>query len=186
MFFVNSVPWPFRLLTADWGSGQPLFFHHGWPLSADDWDAQMMFFLSHGYRVIAHDRRGHGRSTQTAIGHDLDTYAADVAQVVEALDLENAIHIGHSTGGGEVTRHYHPVLWFQPARCKSLGGHPRELVASRHDGRHQGLNTSASEYCLRPNSLMISRLLIFQCSSCTEKTTRSARSQQPGHGRSNY
>jgi alpha-beta hydrolase superfamily lysophospholipase len=83
----------------DWGSGQPLFFHHGWPLSADDWDTQMMFFLSHGFRVIAHDRRGHGRSTQTAIGHDMDTYAADVAAVVKTLDLKNAIHIGHSTGG---------------------------------------------------------------------------------------
>jgi non-heme chloroperoxidase len=89
----------------DWGTGQALFFHHGWPLSADDWDAQMMFFLGHGYRVIAHDRRGHGRSTQTATGHDMDTYAADVAEVVKALDLKNAIHIGHSTGGGEVTRY---------------------------------------------------------------------------------
>ena len=89
----------------DWGSGQPLFFHHGWPLSADDWDTQMMFFLGHGYRVIAHDRRGHGRSTQTAIGHDMDTYAADVAAVVKALDLKDAIHIGHSTGGGEVIRY---------------------------------------------------------------------------------
>jgi len=89
----------------DWGTGEPLFFHHGWPLSADDWDAQMMFFLDHGYRVVAHDRRGHGRSTQTAIGHDMDTYAADVAEVVKALDLRNAVHIGHSTGGGEVTRY---------------------------------------------------------------------------------
>jgi non-heme chloroperoxidase len=89
----------------DWGTGQPLFFHHGWPLSADDWDAQMMFFLGKGYRVIAHDRRGHGRSSQTANGHDMDTYAADVAEVVKALDLKDAIHIGHSTGGGEVTRY---------------------------------------------------------------------------------
>jgi non-heme chloroperoxidase len=89
----------------DWGSGQPLFFHHGWPLSADDWDAQMMFFLAKGYRVIAHDRRGHGRSTQTAQGHDMDTYAADVAAVVDSLDLKNSIHIGHSTGGGEVARY---------------------------------------------------------------------------------
>ncbi len=89
----------------DWGTGQPLFFHHGWPLSADDWDAQMMFFLEHGYRVIAHDRRGHGRSTQTATGNDMDTYAADVAELVEALDLKDAIHIGHSTGGGEVARY---------------------------------------------------------------------------------
>jgi non-heme chloroperoxidase len=89
----------------DWGSGQPLFFHHGWPLSADDWDTQMMFFLGHGFRVIAHDRRGHGRSTQTANGHDMDTYAADAFEVVKALDLKDAVHIGHSTGGGEVTRY---------------------------------------------------------------------------------
>src|SRR5581483_1521845 len=89
----------------DWGTGQPLFFHHGWPLSADDWDSQMMFFLARGYRVLAHDQRGHGRSTQTFNGNDMDTYAADVAEIVEALDLKNAIHIGHSTGGGEVTRY---------------------------------------------------------------------------------
>ena len=89
----------------DWGTGQPLFFHHGWPLSADDWDAQMMFFLGRGYRVIAHDRRGHGRSTQTANGNEMDTYAADVAELVKKLDLKDAIHIGHSTGGGEVARY---------------------------------------------------------------------------------
>jgi non-heme chloroperoxidase len=89
----------------DWGAGQPLVFHHGWPLSADDWDNQMMFFLGRGYRVIAHDRRGHGRSTQTVNGNDMDTYAADVAELTEALDLKDAIHIGHSTGGGEVVRY---------------------------------------------------------------------------------
>ena len=89
----------------DWGTGQPLVFHHGWPLSADEWDAQMMFFLERGYRVIAHDRRGHGRSTQTVNGNDMDTYAADVAELVAALDLKDAIHIGHSTGGGEVVRY---------------------------------------------------------------------------------
>jgi non-heme chloroperoxidase len=89
----------------DWGTGQPIVFHHGWPLSADDWDTQMLFFLSQGYRVIAHDRRGHGRSTQTAAGHDMDTYAADVAALVDALDLNDAIHVGHSTGGGEATRY---------------------------------------------------------------------------------
>jgi non-heme chloroperoxidase len=89
----------------DWGTGQPLFFHHGWPLSADDWDAQMMFFLERGYRVIAHDRRGHGRSTQTVTGNDMDTYAADVKELVEKLDLRDTIHIGHSTGGGEVARY---------------------------------------------------------------------------------
>lgn len=89
----------------DWGKGQPLVFHHGWPLSADDWDAQMMFFLSKGFRVIAHDRRGHGRSSQTFDGNEMDTYAADVAALAEHLDLKGAVHIGHSTGGGEVARY---------------------------------------------------------------------------------
>jgi non-heme chloroperoxidase len=89
----------------DWGKGQPVFFHHGWPLSSDDWDAQMLFFVEKGYRVIAHDRRGHGRSTQTAEGHDMDTYASDVAEIVTALDLKDVIHVGHSTGGGEVIRY---------------------------------------------------------------------------------
>ena len=89
----------------DWGTGQPIVFSHGWPLSADDWDTQMMFFLNHGYRVIAHDRRGHGRSTQTADGHDLDHYADDLRAVMDHLQLENIIHIGHSTGGGEVIRY---------------------------------------------------------------------------------
>jgi non-heme chloroperoxidase len=88
----------------DWGSGRPIVFSHGWPLSSDDWDAQMMFFLAQGYRVVAHDRRGHGRSTQVADGHDMDHYADDLAAVVEQLDLEQAIHVGHSTGGGEVAR----------------------------------------------------------------------------------
>ena len=89
----------------DWGKGQPIVFSHGWPLSADDWDAQMLFFVNHGYRVIAHDRRGHGRSTQVSDGHDMDHYADDLAALTAHLDLKNAIHIGHSTGGGEVT-HY--------------------------------------------------------------------------------
>jgi non-heme chloroperoxidase len=89
----------------DWGKGQPIVFSHGWPLSADDWDNQMMFFLNQGYRVIAHDRRGHGRSTQTGDGHDMDHYADDLAAVTAHLDLKNAIHVGHSTGGGEVTRY---------------------------------------------------------------------------------
>ena len=89
----------------DWGSGQPIVFSHGWPLSADDWDTQMMFFLNHGYRVIAHDRRGHGRSSQPGTGHDMDHYAEDLAALTAHLDLKNAIHVGHSTGGGEVTRY---------------------------------------------------------------------------------
>lgn len=91
----------------DWGpkTAQPIMFHHGWPLSSDDWDAQMLFFLSNGYRVVAHDRRGHGRSAQVSHGHDMDHYASDAFAVVEALDLKNAVHIGHSTGGGEVARY---------------------------------------------------------------------------------
>jgi non-heme chloroperoxidase len=89
----------------DWGEGQPIVFSHGWPLSADDWDASMLYFLQHGYRVIAHDRRGHGRSSQVSDGHDMDHYADDLAALTEQLDLKGAIHVGHSTGGGEVV-HY--------------------------------------------------------------------------------
>ncbi|WP_425339140.1 alpha/beta fold hydrolase [Azorhizobium doebereinerae] len=91
----------------DWGpkDAQPIVFHHGWPLSSDDWDAQMLFFLGKGYRVVAHDRRGHGRSSQVSGGHDMDHYAADASAVAEHLDLRNAVHIGHSTGGGEVARY---------------------------------------------------------------------------------
>jgi non-heme chloroperoxidase len=91
----------------DWGpkDAQPIMFHHGWPLSADDWDNQMLFFLANGFRVVAHDRRGHGRSTQVSDGHDMDHYAADASAVVQHLDLKNTVHIGHSTGGGEATRY---------------------------------------------------------------------------------
>jgi non-heme chloroperoxidase len=94
-----------QIFYKDWGTGQPIVFHHGWPLSSDDWDAQMLFFQSQGYRVIAHDRRGHGRSSQTDSGNEMDTYAADVAALAAHLDLKNAIHVGHSTGGGEVARY---------------------------------------------------------------------------------
>ena len=96
-----------QIFYKDWGpkDAQPIVFHHGWPLSSDDWDAQMLFFLSNGYRVIAHDRRGHGRSAQVAEGHDMNHYAADALAVVEALDLRDAVHIGHSTGGGEAARY---------------------------------------------------------------------------------
>lgn len=96
-----------QIFYKDWGpeNAQPIVFHHGWPLSSDDWDTQMLYFLRKGYRVIAHDRRGHGRSSQVSHGHDMDHYAADVAAVVEHLDLRNAIHIGHSTGGGEAARY---------------------------------------------------------------------------------
>lgn len=127
----------------DWGprEAQPIVFHHGWPLSGDDWDNQMLFFLAKGYRVIAHDRRGHGRSTQAATGHEMDTYAADVAALTDALDLKNAFHVGHSTGGGEVARY---VARAKPGRVakavllgavtpvmiksdKNPGGLPREV-----------------------------------------------------------
>ncbi|WP_371347226.1 alpha/beta fold hydrolase [Ancylobacter sp. IITR112] len=96
-----------QIFYKDWGprTGQPIFFHHGWPLSSDDWDAQMLAFVGRGYRVIAHDRRGHGRSSQVSEGHDMDHYAADVAAVVEHLDLRNVVHVGHSTGGGEAARY---------------------------------------------------------------------------------
>jgi len=96
-----------QIFYRDWGprDSQPIVFHHGWPLSSDDWDAQMLFFLTKGYRVVAHDRRGHGRSSQVADGHDIDHYAADAFAVTNALDLRNAVHIGHSTGGGEVARY---------------------------------------------------------------------------------
>jgi non-heme chloroperoxidase len=142
----------------DWGSGQAIVFHHGWPLSADDWDAQMMFFLGHGYRVIAHDRRGHGRSAQTATGHDMDTYADDVTALVEALDLRDAIHVGHSTGGGEVARYVARsgqgrvakavlISAVAPIMVKSKtnpGGTPIEVL----DGVRQQTATNRSQFFL--------------------------------------
>jgi len=94
-----------QIFYKDWGSGTPIVFSHGWPLSADDWDTQLLYFVNHGFRVIAHDRRGHGRSSQVADGHDMDHYADDLAAVVEHLDLQGAVHVGHSTGGGEVVRY---------------------------------------------------------------------------------
>lgn len=110
----------------DWGprDGQPIVFHHGWPLSADDWDNQMMFFLLHGYRVIAHDRRGHGRSTQTDAGNEMDTYAADVAALTDHLDLRNAIHVGHSTGGGEVAHYVARAKAGRVAKAVLIGAVP--------------------------------------------------------------
>ena len=117
----------------DWGSGQPIVFHHGWPLSADDWDNQMLFFLDRGYRVIAHDRRGHGRSTQTDTGNDMDTYAADVAELVQALDLEDAIHIGHSTGGGEVTRYVARYGKRRVAKAVLISAIPPVMVKSANN-----------------------------------------------------
>ena len=114
----------------DWGSGTPIVFHHGWPLSADDWDTQMLFFLHKGYRVIAHDRRGHGRSSQTDTGNEMDTYAADVAALTDHLELQDAIHVGHSTGGGEVA---HYVALAKPGRVAKavlIGAVPPIMVKS--------------------------------------------------------
>ena len=116
----------------DWGpkDAQPIVFHHGWPLCADDWDAQMLFFLHQGYRVIAHDRRGHGRSTQTDTGNDMDTYAADVAALVKHLDLRDAIHVGHSTGGGEVARYVAKHGAGRVAKAVLIGAVPPIMVKS--------------------------------------------------------
>jgi non-heme chloroperoxidase len=140
----------------DWGKGQAIVFSHGWPLSADDWDAQMLFFLNNGYRVIAHDRRGHGRSTQTGDGHDMDHYADDLAALTSHLDLKNAIHVGHSTGGGEVVRYLArhgerrvskaaivsavPPLMVQTAA--NPGGLPKEVF----DGFQAQLATNRSQF----------------------------------------
>ncbi|MFC9173712.1 MULTISPECIES: alpha/beta fold hydrolase [unclassified Streptomyces] len=114
----------------DWGprDGRPIVFHHGWPLSADDWDAQMLFFLAEGYRVIAHDRRGHGRSDQSADGHEMDTYAADVAALTDALDLQGAVHIGHSTGGGEVARYVARATPGRVSKAVLVGAVPPVMV----------------------------------------------------------
>lgn len=116
----------------DWGSkaATPIVFHHGWPLSADDWDAQMLFFLHQGFRVIAHDRRGHGRSTQTAHGNEMDTYADDVAALADALDLRGAVHVGHSTGGGEVARYLGRHGTGRAAKAVLIGAVPPIMVKS--------------------------------------------------------
>lgn len=116
----------------DWGpkTAQPIVFHHGWPLSADDWDAQMMFFLDKGFRVIAHDGRGHGRSTQTDTGNEMDTYAADVIALAASLDLKNAVHVGHSTGGGETTRYVARAEKGRVAKAVLIGAVPPVMVKS--------------------------------------------------------
>ncbi|WP_316165164.1 MULTISPECIES: alpha/beta hydrolase [unclassified Bradyrhizobium] len=113
-----------QIFYKDWGSGQPIVFHHGWPLSSDDWDAQMLFFLDKGFRVIAHDRRGHGRSSQTETGNEMDTYAADVAALAAKLDLRDAVHVGHSTGGGEVARYVAKQGKGRVAKAALLGAVP--------------------------------------------------------------
>jgi non-heme chloroperoxidase len=130
----------------DWGSGQPIVFSHGWPLSADDWDAQMMFFVNRGFRVIAHDRRGHGRSSQVSDGHDMDHYADDLASLTEKLNLEDAVHIGHSTGGGEVIRYLGRSGEDRVAKAAILSAVPPLMV-----------KTDANPGGFRRQSLMISK-----------------------------
>lgn len=121
-----------RIFFKDWGAktAQPIVFHHGWPLSSDDWDAQMLFFLDHGYRVVAHDRRGHGRSTQVGDGHDMDHYAADAAAVVDRLGLKDAVHVGHSTGGGEAARYVARHGDGRVAKLALIGAVPPVMVKS--------------------------------------------------------
>lgn len=121
-----------KIFYKDWGpkDAQALVFHHGWPLSSDDWDNQMLYFLGKGFRVIAHDRRGHGRSDQTDTGNNMDTYAADVAELTKALDLKNAIHIGHSTGGGEVARYVALAEKGRVAKAVLIGAVPPIMVKS--------------------------------------------------------
>jgi non-heme chloroperoxidase len=123
-----------EIFDKDWGKGQPIVFSHGWPLSADDWDTQMLFFLGNSFRVIAHDRRGHGRSTQTGGGHDMDHYADDLAALTAHLDLKGAVHFGHSTGGGEV------VHYLAPRRKPGgkSGDHQCGAAADGKDGDQSG------------------------------------------------
>jgi len=142
----------------DWGpqGAQPIMFHHGWPLSSDDWDAQLLYFVNRGYRVIAHDRRGHGRSAQVGDGHDMDHYAADVTVVVEALDLRGVVHIGHSTGGGEVARYVAKAAPGRVAKAVLIGAvppimmqtdaYPNGLPLSVFDGFRASLAAGRSQF----------------------------------------
>ena len=129
-----------QIFYKDWGKGQPIVFSHGWPLSADDWDAQMLFFLRQGYRVIAHDRRGHGRSTQTGDGHDMDHYADDLAALTAHLDLQDAVHVGHSAGGGEVVRYVARHGESRVAKVVLISAVPPYVMAA--EGRPDGLPVS--------------------------------------------
>jgi non-heme chloroperoxidase len=141
----------------DWGSGQPIVFSHGWPLSADDWDTQMLFFLGHGFRVIAHDRRGHGRSSQGATGHDMDHYADDLAALTSHLDLPHAIHVGHSTGGGEVARYLARHGQSRAAKGVLISAVPPLMVKDRgQSGRPSqgGLRRATGECRRQPRAIL--------------------------------
>ncbi|MEW9555092.1 alpha/beta fold hydrolase [Nonomuraea sp. NPDC050783] len=142
----------------DWGSGRPIMFHHGWPLSSDDWDAQLLFLVQHGYRVIAHDRRGHGRSAQVGHGHDMDHYAADAAAVVAHLGLRDVVHVGHSTGGGEVARYVARhgagrvakavLIGAVPPRMVQTESNPGGLPVEVFDGFREAVATNRSQFYL--------------------------------------
>ncbi|GHE36347.1 MULTISPECIES: alpha/beta fold hydrolase [Streptomyces] len=142
----------------DWGTGRPVMFHHGWPLSSDDWDAQMLFLVQHGYRVIAHDRRGHGRSDQVGHGHDMDHYAADAAAVVAHLGLRDVVHVGHSTGGGEVARYVARHGAGRVAKAVLIGAVPPLMVRTEanpgglpvevFDGFREAVATNRSQFYL--------------------------------------
>jgi non-heme chloroperoxidase len=150
-----------QIFYKDWGSGQPIVFSHGWPLSSDDWDAQMLFFLGKGFRVIAHDRRGHGRSSQTGDGHDMDHYADDLAALTAHLDLKNAVHLGHSTGGGEVVHYVARHGESRVAKAAILGAVPPLMVKTEQnpgglpkdvfmDSRRSSLPTAPSSITICP------------------------------------
>ncbi|HBS56679.1 MAG TPA: alpha/beta hydrolase [Stenotrophomonas sp.] len=157
-----TTPDGVEIFYKDWGpkEAQPIVFHHGWPLSSDDWDTQMLFFLAKGYRVIAHDRRGHGRSSQVSDGHDVDHYAADAAVVMQHLDLRNAVHIGHSTGGGEVARyvarHGQPqgrvakavLVSAVPPIMLRTAAYPKGLPVDVFDGLRAALAANRSQFFL--------------------------------------
>ncbi|MEU3556169.1 alpha/beta fold hydrolase [Streptomyces fragilis] len=142
----------------DWGSGRPVMFHHGWPLSSDDWDAQLLFLVQHGYRVIAHDRRGHGRSAQVGHGHDMDHYAADAAAVAAHLGLRDVVHVGHSTGGGEVARYVARHGAERVAKAVLIGAVPPLMVQTESnpgglpvevfDGFREAVATNRSQFYL--------------------------------------
>ncbi|MEU9556532.1 alpha/beta fold hydrolase [Streptomyces fumanus] len=142
----------------DWGTGRPVMFHHGWPLSSDDWDAQLLFLVQHGYRVIAHDRRGHGRSAQVGHGHDMDHYAADAAAVVAHLGLRDVVHVGHSTGGGEVARYVARhgagrvakavLIGAVPPLMVQTGSNPGGLPVEVFDGFREAVATNRSQFYL--------------------------------------